>query len=416
MDLTATLGLDQARAVDPAAFVIGGATPRLAVRPATREELSEILAACTRDHLAAVPWGGGAGLAHTTAPPARYDVAIHMGGFDRIVDYDPEDMTITAECGATLASLGAALAARGQELPIEGGDISRATLGGALAANSSGPRRLRFGSPRDRVLGASFALSNGTIARTGGRVMKNVAGYGIHRMLCGSRGALAALVQASLKLVPAPEARRALLYDATAHELRDERRWAFLPRLEPAAVVVLGRDMARAAGAGLGTAFTVVIALEDDRAWLEQQTILVRSALGAAREVLEGSAVPQLLQAVTDLVEARPSGSASQALTLVSPWNSPAALGVLLDDPASPGLVHHSLTGRMHLELGSDNASSAVQRLAGSGFNVIEYRGGTAPEPALPPFRAVLALRDRIRRELDPGAVWAYGESWQRAT
>jgi len=411
----ATLGLDAARALDPASFAIGGVTPRLAVRPTTREELSEILGACSRDRLAAVPWGGGTSLA-LMAPPARYDVAIQMSAFDRIVDYDPEDMTITAECGATLESLGAALAARGQELPIEGGTVSRATLGGALAANGSGARRLRFGSPRDRVLGASFALSDGTIARTGGRVVKNVAGYGIHRLLCGSRGALAALVQASLKLVPAPEARRALLYDATARDLRDESRWTFLPRLEPAAVVVLGRDAARATGAGLGTAFTVVIALEEDRPWLEQQSIQVRSALGAAREVLGGAAVPQLLQAITDLVEARPAEAASRALTLVSPWNSPAALGVMLDDPASPGLVHHSLAGRLHLELGTtDNASSAVQRLAGSGFTVIEYRGGTAPESALPPLRAVLALRDRIRRELDPGAVWAYGEHWQRA-
>jgi FAD/FMN-containing dehydrogenase len=121
MDLTATLGLDAARALDPAPFAIGGVTPRLAVRPATREELSEILAACTRDRLAAVPWGGGTGLAHMS-PPARYDVAIQMSAFDAIVDYDPEDMTITAECGATLASLAAALAARGQELPIEGGE------------------------------------------------------------------------------------------------------------------------------------------------------------------------------------------------------------------------------------------------------------------------------------------------------
>jgi FAD/FMN-containing dehydrogenase len=414
MDLTATLGLDAARALDPAPFAIGGVAPRLAVRPAAREELSEILAACTRDRLATVPWGGGTGLAHMSPPP-RYDIAIQMSAFDKIVDYDPEDMTITAECGATLASLAAALAARGQELPIEGGETGRATLGGALAANSSGARRLRFGSPRDRVLGASFALSDGTIARTGGRVVKNVAGYGIHRLLCGSRGALAALVQASLKLVPAPEARRALLYDATAHELRDASRWTFLPRLEPAAVVVLGRDAARATGAGMGDSFTVVIALEDDRPWLEQQSIQIRSALGAAREVVEGGAVPLLLQAITDLVEARPSGAGTQALTLVSPWNSPAALGVVLDDPASPGLVQHSLAGRVHLELGL-GAPSTVPRLAESGFIVIEHRGGAAPEPALPPFRAVLALRDRIRRELDPGAVWAYGDEWQHAT
>lgn len=406
MDLTATLGLDSARALDPNAFAIGGAPPRVAVRPTTREELGETLAACTRDGLAAVPWGGGTALAHARAP-SRYDVAIQLGAFDAIVDYDPEDMTITAECGITLSALAAALAARGQELPIEGGAVASATLGGALAANASGPRRLRFGSPRDRVLGAQFALSDGTIARTGGRVVKNVAGYGIHRLLCGSQGGLAAFVQASLKLLPAPESRRALVYEASVAELRDEQRWAFLPRLEPAAVMVLGRDAARASGLASTAAFAVVVALEDDAPWVREQAERVAAALGEPREALEGPAVPRLFQAVTDFVEERATNVA-----LTSAWNSPAAPGVILDDPASPGLVHHSLAGRLHLE----STSSAVHRLAGSGFNVIEHRGGAALEPALPPFRAVQNLRDRIRRELDPGAVWAYGESWQRAT
>jgi hypothetical protein len=140
---------------------------------------------------------------------------------------------------------------------------------------------------------------------------------------------------------------------------------------------------------------------------VREQAERVGAALGEPREALEGAAAPRLFQAVTDFVEGRATNVA-----LTSAWNSPAALGVILDDPASPGLVHHSLAGRLHLE----NASSAVHRLAGSGFNVIEHRGGAAPEPALPPFRAVRELRERIRRELDPGAVWAYGERWQRAT
>src|SRR6185503_9728164 len=101
--------------------------------------------------------------------------------------------------------LRAALAARGQELPLEGAREERATLGGVLAANAVGPRRRFFGSPRDRILGACYALGDGTLARAGGKVVKNVAGYGIHRLLCGSRGGLAVLLEASLKLLPAPE-------------------------------------------------------------------------------------------------------------------------------------------------------------------------------------------------------------------
>src|SRR5207253_1209827 len=83
-------------------------------------------------------------------------------------EYEPEDLTVTAECGVTLATLRATLAARGQELPLEAPGAGRTTLGGTLAANASGPRRLRFGAPRARVLGARFVLGDGTLARSGG--------------------------------------------------------------------------------------------------------------------------------------------------------------------------------------------------------------------------------------------------------
>src|SRR4029077_6878950 len=137
-----------------------------------------------------------------------------------------EDLTITAECGITIAALGAALTARGQELPLECADATRATLGGLLAANASGARRLRFGSPRDRILGARFALGDGTLARTGGKVVKNVAGDALHRMACGSRGGLAVFIEASFKLTPAPAKRVALIYDVTREQLVDRSRWA----------------------------------------------------------------------------------------------------------------------------------------------------------------------------------------------
>src|SRR5204862_1115924 len=192
--------------------------------------------------------------------------------------------------GVTLERLRETLAARGQELPLEGGRAARATLGGTLAANASGARRFRFGAPRDRILGARFALGDGTLVRTGGKVVKNVAGYGIHRMLCGSRGGLAVIVEASLKLAPAPLARRVLLYDLPAAGFADAPRWAGFARLEPAALSIVGPDAARSlAGAGAIAGHLAVVSLEDDPPWIEQQTAAAVTALGAPRSRLEGA-------------------------------------------------------------------------------------------------------------------------------
>jgi len=197
--------------LDPARYAIAGVEPLSVRRPATREQVAELLRGAARDGLGVVPWGGGVSLARERAPE-RYDVALDLTALDRVVEHRSEDMTVTAECGVTLGILRTALAAHGQEGQLEGARAERATLGGLLAANASGPRRLRFGAPRDRILGAQFALADGTLARSGGRVVKNVAGYALHRLLCGSRGGLAVLLEASLKLAPAPARRVALVF------------------------------------------------------------------------------------------------------------------------------------------------------------------------------------------------------------
>ncbi len=180
---------------DPAGYALGGVEPAHALRPASTGEAAEVVRACAVDRLALVPWGGGVALAGERFP-GRYDVALDLGALDRITHYEPDDFTVTAECGVTLATLRAALLAHGHELPLEAAHASRATLGGVLAANASGARRLRFGAPRDRILGARFVTGDGVLARTGGRVVKNVAGHAVHRLLTGSRGGLGVLLEA----------------------------------------------------------------------------------------------------------------------------------------------------------------------------------------------------------------------------
>jgi glycolate oxidase FAD binding subunit len=408
VDLTApSRTLDPARSVDPARYAIGGVAPHEALRPVSRDEVAEVLRAAARDHQAVAPWGGGTALSRDAAPD-RYDVALDLTALDRVVEYEPEDLTLTAECGVTLAHLRALVAARGQELPLEAPHADRATLGGVLAANASGPRRLRFGAPRDRILGSRFALGDGTLARTGGKVVKNVAGYGIHRMLCGSRGGLGVILEASLKLAPAPERRVALVFGADAGALADAARWAALPRLEPALVTVVGRDMASALPQ-TGQPFAVVVGLEDDTAWVERQIAIVESALGAPAARVEDEPAIALWQSLADLEDA-----AEGRLTFTTAANTPAALATLLDQPAAASLVFHAPAGRLHLFPPAAQAADLGRRLSGAGFTLIDAGLRTDVDPTLPPESSILALRARLRAQLDPASVMALGERWER--
>lgn len=421
MSATPHLGLDPARAADPARYAIAGAPPGQALRPATRAEAAAALAAAARDRLQVVPWGGGVSLACERAPGhegARYDVALDLSGLDRIVEYEPDDLTVTAECGATLGALRAALAAHGHELPLEGARAGRATLGGALAGNSSGPRRLRFGSPRDRVLGARFLMGDGTLIHTGGKVVKNVAGYAVHRLLCGSRGGLTVLLEASLKLMPAPARRVALLYGAGAKELADRARWAGLPRLEPAVLSVVGGSLAHALAWSSPTGpFTTIVGFEEDEARVAEQVSAATRALGEPDARFEDDAAAALWQALANLEDAP-----GARLALTTADNLPAALAPLLEAPeAWSGFLFHAAGGRLHLSPGTARAKPVVERLHRSGFTLIEAvvgeddpAGVAALEPFLTPQAAVLDLRVRLRAALDPCGTLAYGARWQR--
>lgn len=398
----ATPGLDAARAADPARYAIGSAVPRAAVRPLDRDELCAALRAATRDGLAVVPWGGGTSLGGEAAP-ARYDLALDVTALDRIVDYDPEDMTATAECGITLAAFGRALADRGQELPIEGGHAARATFGGALSANASGARRLGFGAPRDRILGARFALGDGTLVRTGGRVVKNVAGFAIHRLLCGARGSFAVLVEASLKVAPAPERRVAFAYAADEAFLDDAARWAAIAAVEPAVLTVLGGGATAIAGPPFdGARHVVVVGLEDDAPWVERQTGVVTSVLGAPASRLDGDDVGALWQRMADAAEA----PADASIVLTTAERRPAAIGPVLAEPVDR--VFHAAAGRLHLNGPRESVTRAAAALAGRGFTPIAARG--AEGVVAPGAPAIVALRARIREALDPGGRFALGD------
>jgi len=409
--VSATLGLDHARTLDNERYRVGGRTPRTAIKPASLAEVREVLRACGRDKLCVVPWGGGARLA-LAEPPERLDVVLDLSGLDRVIAYEPEDLTVTAECGVTLDALRETLAARSQELPLESAHMARATLGGTLAANASGPRRLRFGAPRDRILGARFALADGTLVRSGGQVVKNVAGFALHRLICGSNGALAILLEASLKLMPAPAARVALAYGATREQLADPARWAALPRLEPAYVSVLGPPVTTVPGGqpDPGAPYAVVVGLEDDVARVAQQEHEIAVAWGAPAGRLEANAALEMSQFLMDAEDMAPC-----RLTFTSSHNTPGTLAPLLGESGRERFVFHALAGRLHWFPEPDAAPETARRIAGQGFTLIGARGVDI-EPPVPAQESVQTLRRRIRQALDPGSILALGERWTRGS
>lgn len=187
-----------------------GVVPREVVEPATLEEAGEALAACDRDGGAVTFVGGGTDL-ELGAPPRRLDVVLRTGGLRRVVEHAPADQIVVVEAGLPLAELQAHLRPHGQRLALDPPLPERATVGGVVAANAFGPRRHRYGAARDLVVGMTFVRADGTVARGGGKVVKNVAGFDVPRLLVGSLGTLALVGTVTFRLHPLPEADRTVL-------------------------------------------------------------------------------------------------------------------------------------------------------------------------------------------------------------
>jgi len=392
------------RVIDAARFAMGGAAPRMAWRPDSADELADAVRQAHEEGLKLVPWGGGVALRREPAPD-RYDVALDTTALKQVTIYDPEDFTVTVECGITLEELGATLAAKSQELPLEGAESWGATLGGVLAANASGPRRRMLGAPRDRILGARFVTGDGVLAKTGGRVVKNVAGHAVHRLLVGSRGSLGVFVQASLKLLPQPPARVGMVWSCDAVTLADATRWRDWPRREPAVLTVLGKAVAAKHPVLAAEApFTVVAGFEDDAAWVADCAEFARRTLGAPRVKVQDASVPTLWQQLADFEE-----MPGVRLTLTSAANTPDAIAFLAGRPVAERLVFHAACGRLHVWPAEAEAAGLVKELAGRGFALLEARGWAVPDSREP--TAAAGVRQALRAALDPSGVFWVGRN-----
>ncbi len=225
-----------------------GAPPKAIARPGSREQVGELLRLAHAEQLT-VSAGGSLTKQHLGGIPRPIDLMVSLERLNRITDYQPNDLTLSVETGIRMADLTATLRKKGQMLPLDPPFGAQATVGGVIATNGSGPNRLAYGSARDMVLGVHFVTGDGTLAKSGGKVVKNVAGYDVAKLLIGSLGSLGIVTDVTFKTFPVPPARATFLagfpdlgqvlraahrilhspFAAEALDLLDREAWNLLP-------------------------------------------------------------------------------------------------------------------------------------------------------------------------------------------
>lgn len=191
-------------------YTIDGILPRMVVTPVSTEQVSHVTALANQHDLTILARGGGSRI-DLGGIPERVDVMIQTTHLARLLEHEAPDLTCHVEAGLTLGALQAQLAKKEQRLALDPPDDEQSTIGGILASNASGPKRLRYGSARDMVIGLHVVQANGEIGRSGGNVVKNVAGYDLNKLYIGSLGTLGIIIDANFKLQPLPSQERTLI-------------------------------------------------------------------------------------------------------------------------------------------------------------------------------------------------------------
>jgi len=351
----------------------------------------------------------------------HYDGCLDLSAMQGIVDYQPEELVLTVRAGTPLKQIEAELAKANQMLAFEPADLSRllggvskGTIGGVLATNLSGPRRLTAGAARDFLLGFDAVSGRGERFKSGGRVMKNVTGYDLSKLICGSYGTLAVIDEVTVKTLPRPETSLSLLFgcddiaDAVAKIAA-----IFASPHEPGAAAILPQAIAKDAHIDLDAALVVVIRLEGIALSVDDRAAHLRAFAGGA-DSLPQAASEKLWAQIrdVDLLISKPgdiwklSCAPTTAPAIVAAMTQIHDLSYFAD--WAGGLVW--LSGPSGAEFGNDLRD--VLATHGGGFaQLICDRGNSKavvpPFQPLPPAKA--ALTKRVKAAFDPLGVLNFG-------
>lgn len=399
----------------PGAFTVDGIAPEAAFVPSDEHQLAHLLSEARENRLAVITIGGGSHLAAGNAPEA-YDIALSTGSLNRTIEHEPDDLTVTVDAGVRLSDLQAALAAHGQTLPIDPPGGARGTVGGALAVDAYGPLRHAHGTLRDWVIGMRIAGVDGVVTKSGGRVVKNVTGYDMHKLHIGALGTLGVITQATFKLAPLPHTSTTVTatFDAAAgacalvlrardaglalhaaevlspratHDIAGSARWCALLRVagSRAAVDRSMRDLRTMVSDASGA---LDIHAESAGVWQRWYVAFPPRALSLRCSVLPS----QIAQTLDALDQCLASGTPMLSATVAA--------------------------GLIRAQLSTD--ADAARALVDSAREAVEHSGGSMVIDAAPvelkreidvfgPLRADFAIMRRLKEQFDPDRTLSPG-------
>ncbi|HYB91497.1 MAG TPA: FAD-binding oxidoreductase [Candidatus Binataceae bacterium] len=400
------LGADRVR--EPAGLEARAA--RVIAEPANVDEVGELVRFCEAEKIALAPVGAARTLAEIRRAPAALGVS--LGRIARIVAYEPDDMTAVAEAGITVAELNRVMAPSRQRLPVDPQNPALATIGALIAAHHAGPLRLSEGTVRDLVIGIDYVGHGGIVVRGGGRVVKNVAGYDLMKVMGGSFGTLGIITQAAFKVRPIPEnytlalAPYARIGDAFegARELIEALPLAHLEILSPALAAPLdapGRLLLAAGFSG-------------NRAECDYQRAKISEKAGAAVIFRDGDGAIAAYERLRDFDLPRVALAAQVAVPPAELARFLSACGAIeFRAHAGSGVAQVFVAGELASDAGRDALARWRESARAARGNVRVLRAAPALRDSLAffdtPGAGALKLMRRMKQAFDPAGVFNPG-------
>lgn len=396
-----------------AAHAVDGMVPSVRVSPQNAAQIGDVLKVCNEEHAAVVPWGGGTSIGLGNRP-SRVDVVVSLQRLNALIEHDDANLTATVQAGMCVAALQQILGQRHQFFAIDPPRAAEATIGGVVAANANGPRRMHYGGVRDQVIGMKCVLATGEQVKSGGKVVKNVAGYDMCKLFTGSLGTLGVITEVTCRMAPVPERSASVLAWGTMAQALKMVEQVEASALLPSAITVVN---ARAASAlfkesrirNQGAAVIV---------WVEGFTEAVERHLTDLRAIAKAAGMPDdtledlqqtLWKPISDFAGTTPGplyrltlplGAIGEAISTVDGWSP------------IPQVVAHTGAGTLWVAPDVDDVAGWFARLSALATSNRGHAIIAAAHPHVkelvdvwgspPPSLSIMA---EIKRQFDPAGI-----------